>query len=84
MSDVSGNENIIDFDVDVSENDSSASDQDEAVSGDDHETIETVVYTDNTIDYTSHFENLETIGIFISGLLVAYGIAFALFKGFKK
>jgi hypothetical protein len=27
---------------------------------------------------------LQTIGIFICGLLVAYGIAFAFFKGFKK
>lgn len=84
MSDISGNENIIEDSADVSENDSSAVDEDESLSGDDHETIETVVYTDNTIDYTSHFENLETIGIFICGLLVAYGIAFAFFKGFKK
>lgn len=84
MSDISGNENIIEDTADVSENDSSAVDENESVSGDDHETIETVVYTDNIIDYTSHFENLETIGIFICGLLVAYGIAFAFFKGFKK
>lgn len=79
MNDISGNENIIENDADVSENDSSASDPVE-----NDETIETVVYTDNTIDYTSHFENLETIGIFISALLAAYGIAFAFFKGFKK
>lgn len=84
MSDISDNENIIEDAADVSENDSSAVDENESVSGDYHETIETVVYTDNTIDYTSHFENLETIGIFICGLLVAYGIAFAFFKGFKK
>lgn len=79
MNNVSGNENIIENSSDVSENDSS-----EENPVDNDETIETVVYTDNTIDYTSHFENLETIGIFISALLVAYGIAFAFFKGFKK
>lgn len=76
---VSGNENIVENTEDVSENDTSSGDQVE-----NDETIETVVYTNDTIDYTSHFENLETIGIFISGLLVAYGIAFAFFKGFKK
>lgn len=79
MSDISGNENIINSAEDVSENDSSAGDPIE-----NDETIETVVYTDNTIDYTSHFENLETIGIFIAALLAAYGIAFSFFKGFKK
>lgn len=49
-----------------------------------NETAETVVYIDNLIDYTGYFENLQTIGIFISALLVAYGLAFAFFKGFKK
>lgn len=84
MTDVSENNNINDDAADVSENDSLAAETAESVSGDDHETIETVVYTNDSIDYTSHFENLETIGIFICGLLVAYGIAFAFFKGFKK
>ena len=50
----------------------------------DNETAETVVYIDNLTDYTGYFENLQTIGIFISALLVAYGLAFAFFKGFKK
>lgn len=49
-----------------------------------YETAETVVYIDNLTDYTGYFENLQTIGIFISALLVAYGLAFAFFKGFKK
>ena len=79
MSDVSSNDNFINEDTennsDVSENTSS---------GDENETNQTVVYSNDFIDYTSHFENLETIGIFISALLVAYGIAFAFFKGFKK
>lgn len=79
MTDVSENNNIVDNGEYVSDNDSSSSDQVE-----NDETIETVVYTNDPIDYTSHFENLETIGIFIAGLLVAYGIAFAFFKGFKK
>lgn len=79
MNDISGNENIIEDVIDISENDISASNPHE-----NDETIETVLYTDNTIDYTSHFENLETIGIFISALLAAYGIAFSFFKGFKR
>ena len=49
-----------------------------------NETAETVVYIDNLTDYSGYFENLQTIGIFISALLVAYGLAFAFFKGFKK
>lgn len=49
-----------------------------------NETAETVLYIDNLTDYTGYFENLQTIGIFISALLVAYGLAFAFFKGFKK
>lgn len=79
MIDVSGNENIIEDAADVSENESSADDTVE-----NEETIETIVYTYTPIDYTSYFENLETIGIFIAALLAAYGIAFSFFKGFKK
>lgn len=79
MTDVSGNENIIEAAEDVFENDSSSADPVE-----NDETIETIVYTYDPIDYTSHFENLETIGIFIAALLAAYGIAFSFFKGFKK
>lgn len=84
MSDISGNDNIIEDSADVSENDSFAENTADTVSGDNDETIETVIYANDSIDYTSHFENIETIGIFICGLLVAYGIAFAFFKGFKK
>ena len=49
-----------------------------------NENYESTIYIDNLTDYSSYFENLQTIGIFICGLLVAYGIAFAFFKGFKK
>ena len=48
------------------------------------ETSATVVYIENSVDYSSYFENLQTIGIFISALLVAYGLAFAFFKGLRK
>ena len=48
------------------------------------ETTATVVYIENSVDYTVYFENLQTIGIFISALLVAYGLAFAFFKGLRK
>ena len=47
-----------------------------------HETFTESTY--NPIDYSQYFENLQTIGIFISGLLVAYGLAFAFFKGIKR
>lgn len=47
-------------------------------------TTYTTVYTADPIDYSMYFENLQTIGIFIAGLLVAYGLAFAFFKGFRK
>lgn len=49
-----------------------------------NENYESQIYINNSIDYSSYFENLQTLGIFICGLLVAYGIAFAFFKGFKK
>lgn len=48
------------------------------------ETSATVVYIENSVDYTVYFENLQTIGIFICALLVAYGLAFAFFKGLRK
>lgn len=42
------------------------------------------VYTSDPIDYSQYFENMQTIGIFIAGLLVAYGLAFAFFKGLRR
>lgn len=47
-------------------------------------TTYTQIYTSDFIDYSQYFENLQTIGIFLCGLLVAYGLAFAFFKGFRK
>ena len=44
----------------------------------------TTVYVANTYDYSPYFENITVLLIFISALLVAYGLAFAFFKGFKK
>lgn len=88
MSDVSSNnENVI-----YSSSDSESVSGNDDVSGNDsgsnenleNDTIQSTIYIDNITDYSSYFENLQTIGIFICGLLVAYGIAFAFFKGFKK
>lgn len=86
MSDISSNDNNIDQEIDDQEiNDQETDDQESSdLESDYNETSETIIYTNDIIDYSSHFENIETIGIFISGLLVAYGIAFAFFKGFKK
>lgn len=78
MNDVSSNDNFKDQEP-IEE----TSDQD--VSGNDNEeTSQTIVYSYDPIDYTSDLADIKTIGIFICGLLVAYGIAFAFFKGFKK
>lgn len=49
----------------------------------DEEILTQYVVTD-PIDYTGYFENLQTIGILICSLLVAYGVAFAFFKGLKR
>lgn len=70
---VSGNESIFENNSESINNENS-----------ENENLESTVYIDNSIDYSSYFENLQTIGIFICGLLVAYGLAFAFFKGFKK
>ena len=70
---VSGNESISGNGSGSNENENS-----------ENENFESTIYIDNLTDYSIYFENLQTIGIFICGLLVAYGIAFAFFKGFKK
>ena len=79
MSDFDDQEQLDQEELDQAAEDSADSDQEES-----DETAETVVYIDNLTDYSGYFENLQTIGIFISALLVAYGLAFAFFKGFKK
>lgn len=76
MNDVSGNES-------PKEN-ITANDNEETLENDESQNSETVVYIENPIDYSGYFENLQTIGIFISALLVAYGLAFAFIKGFKR
>lgn len=81
MSDFDDQEQLDQEELDQSASESADSDQEES---EENENAETVVYIDNLTDYSSYFENLQTIGIFISALLVAYGLAFAFFKGFKK
>lgn len=58
-------------------------DQEDSEVESDEEIFTQYVVTD-PIDYTGYFENLQTIGILICSLLVAYGVAFAFFKGLKR
>lgn len=86
MNDVSGNDEIIEDQEEITEETSDQDSIEEETSdqGEHDEEIQTVLLANDPIDYSNYFENLQTIGVFISGLLVAYGIAFAFFKGFKK
>lgn len=68
---------------DVSGNDSKTIDQDNVNEDSANEGYQTIV-VENSVDYTPYFENLQAIGLFISALLVAYALAFAFFKGFRK
>lgn len=80
MIDVSGNDDRVDQEqTETSETKTSDPEENETT-----EPTESVVYIENSIDYSGYFENLQTIGIFICALLVAYGLAFAFFKGFKR
>ena len=73
-SDVSGDDDVV----------SSPEESPEEGTEENESTTYAQVYTSDPIDYSKYFENLQTIGIFIAGLLVAYGLAFAFFKGFRK
>lgn len=73
-SDVSGDDDVV----------SSPEESSEDPTTENESTTYAQVYTSDPIDYSQYFENLQTIGIFIAGLLVAYGLAFAFFKGFRK
>lgn len=87
MNDMSISENDMIYSSDVSGDDVIESSPEEAPEEgveENESTTYTTVYTADIIDYSQYFENLQTIGIFISGLLVAYGLAFAFFKGFRK
>lgn len=87
MNDISSND-IIEDSSSVSDNSEIFEDlgeqQEDLEENVDNENIQTFVLANDPIDYSNYFENLQTIGIFISGLLVAYGLAFAFFKGLKK
>ena len=49
-----------------------------------NETTETVYVVENTIDYTSHFENLEAIGCVLCAIIIGSAIAICFFKGISK
>lgn len=74
------NENVIE-DNESSENEFS---ENESSDESENENVYSTVVIDNMPDYTNYFENLQTIGILICALLVAHGLAFAFFKGFKR
>lgn len=66
-------------------NDVSNNDQiNESVSNNEEYQTNTEYTVYNSIDYTQNFENIQTLLILICALLVAYGVAFAFFKGFKR
>lgn len=48
------------------------------------EEIQTSVLTDNSTDYTNHFENLEIIGILICCIIFGSCLAISFIKGFNK
>ena len=78
------NEELTNNESENSSEENSSEETSENENTENEETSASVVYIENSVDYSGYFENLQTIGIFICGLLVAYGIAFAFFKGFKK
>lgn len=48
------------------------------------EISQTVVYNENSVDYSSYFENLQNIGIIISAILIGCAISICFFKGLSK
>lgn len=90
MSDVSGN-NLTDSEdlEDVSSSDVSSNDESSSSSsgdlGDSNAENESVTLVNSdSYDYTSNFENLQTIGILICSLLVAQALLLSFIIGFKK
>lgn len=87
MGDVSDNEEEVIETVEESEVVSEESEVDfEKVEGEEvkHEVPESITVVDSTAyDYTSNFENLQTIGIFILALIVAQTLVLSFIIGFK-
>lgn len=73
-----------DIESSVSGNDSQSSFYPRYESGESYVAEPSQIITADTIDYSDHFENLQTIGIFIIALLVAQGLIIAFCMGFKK
>ena len=48
------------------------------------ETSQTVVYNENTIDYSPYFENLQIIGFILCAVLIGCTISICFFKGLSK
>lgn len=48
------------------------------------EKTESTVYSDNTIDYTNHLENLEGIGIFLICILIGCSLAICFIQGLNN
>lgn len=71
MADVSGNNIITDEDP-----------IDEAESSYEYETLSQSSY--DSVDYTSHFENLETIGCVLIFVLIGCAMSITFFQGIRK
>lgn len=90
MSDVSGN-NLTDSEdledvssSDVSSNDESSSSSSGDLGDSNAENESFTLVNSDSYDYTSNFENLQTIGILICSLLVAQALLLSFIIGFKK
>lgn len=75
MDDVSGNNLILNTE-DPEEN------NEESTSYEEYETLSQSSY--DSVDYTSHFENLETIGCVIIFVLIGCAMAITFFQGIRK
>lgn len=49
-----------------------------------NEKVETSLYSNNSVDYSNHFENLEIIGILICCIMFGCCLAISFIKGFNK
>lgn len=94
MSDVSGNENLIDQEENVSDQEENVFDQEENVSGNDSfnpssESGDDYVSEPHTSmeiagDYTAHFENIETCLQFQTAVIIGFLLLVGFICGWKK
>lgn len=81
MADVSGNDKELNTSESVEESETVDSESSEEVENGTETTSETILL--DSPDYSSYFENLQTIGLVIIALLIAIGLTNAFIKGFN-